>query len=593
MGKNGQHHDENASPAESGMSRRGLIMGGGAAAAAAAFSAASPAFAASAAASPGGPVRSDPGGSGSDGDGDLLLVNGRIHTMDGRDTVVSSALISDGRFVALGKDAERQPVGKATRVDLRGRTAIPGIIDSHNHIVLVGNRPGYHTPLEDVFTIPKAVARLKARVKDVPSGKFITTVGPISAMQFQERRLPNLTELDAVSRPVFIEAAQGGVVTNGLGKTYFESHGIVVNADGSLAGSAFGTGPAGQALQLLREQFLTAEDRERTALEVLQYYAGLGITTHLDAGAFHTDEPNGAIFGENKYTMHAPFLALNGAEKLPVRLRVDFLLEDTDPSLPELTARLKNSFPFFGNDMMRTGAIGEFTGGGFQGMGTPLWLEATKRVAKAGWRNENHSLTTTDYKAIIDGWVAVNQEFPIKDLRWVAAHVPFITSEYIQKLKTLGGGLKVGWGPTRTGTLQGPPYRTILDSGIPAGYHSDGGDITVINPWLNFYTMVTGRNLQGDLINAGQTLTRTEVIRMATAGNTWFIHEDDLGPIKVGNRADLVVLDQDFFSVPESKIPQTRAVLTVVGGDVVHDTGELAPPRKGWGGWRHRYGHRS
>ncbi len=513
--------------------------------------------------------------------------------MDERDTVVGSALISDGRFVALGKDAERGARGKTTRVDLRGRTVIPGIIDSHNHIVLVGNRPGYHTPLEDVFTIPDAVARLKARIKDVPAGHFITTVGPISAMQFQEGRLPNLSELDAVSRPVFIEAAQGGVVTNGLGKAFFEAHGIAVNDNGSLSGSAFGTGAAGQALRLLREQFLSDESRERTALGALQYYAGLGITTHLDAGAFHTEEPNGAIFGENKFTMHAPFLALNGAEKLPVRLRVDFLLEDTDPSLPELTARLRNSFPFFGNDMMRTGAIGEFTGGGLSGMGTPLWLEATKRVAKAGWRNENHSLSTTDYKAIIDGWVAVNQEFSIKTLRWVVAHVPFINSEYIEKLKALGGGLKVGWGPTRSGTLQGPPYRTILDSGIPTGYHSDGGDITVINPWLNFYTMVTGRNLRGDLINAGQTLTRTEVIRMATAGNTWFIHEDDLGPIKVGNQADLVVLDQDFFSVPESKIAQTRSILTVVGGDVVHDSGELKAPQQGWGPRHRRYGRRS
>ncbi|HXR44325.1 MAG TPA: amidohydrolase family protein, partial [Pseudolysinimonas sp.] len=503
-----QEHEGDTGEQGPGISRRGLFIGSGAAAAAVTLGAASPAAAASTAAAVSTAVTASgdaPSGSGSTGD--LLLVNGRIHLGDAGDTVVSSVRISDGRFVAIGRDADRSNGGTATRIDLRGRTVIPGIIDSHNHIVLVGNRPGYHTLLEDVFTIPDAVARLKAQVPNVPAGQFITTIGPISAMQFAERRLPNLTELSAVNRPVFLEGAQGGVVTNALGKAYFEGKGIAVQADGTLTGSAFGSGAAGQALQALRNDFLTDDSRQRTALGALQYYAGLGITTHSDEGAFHTDQPSGAIFNENKYTMHKPFLALNAAQKLPARLRIDFAEEDMDPSVPQLTARLKDSFPFFGDDMLRTGAIGEWTAGGLTGMGTPVWLQGTRAVAQARWRNENHSLNQTDFKAIIDGWVQVNQEFPITDLRWVVAHVPFITAEYIQKLKALGGGLKVGWGPVRTGTLQGPPYRTIVSSGIPTGYHSDGGDITVINPWLNLYTIVTGKNLQGDVINAGQTLS--------------------------------------------------------------------------------------
>jgi predicted amidohydrolase YtcJ len=562
-----------------GISRRGLIIGGGAAAAAATLGAASPAMAASA------------GNPNDDDGGDLLLVNGRIHLGDEHDTVVSEVRIRDGRFVALGKDAQKAG-GHATRVDLGGRTVIPGIVDSHNHIVLVGNRPGYHELLEDVFTNPDAVARLKARAAQVPAGQFITTIGPISAMQFREGRLPNLTELSAVNRPVFLEAAQGGVVTNQLGKEYFESKGITVGATGTLSGSAFGTGAAGQALLALRQDFLTDAGRERTTLEALQYYAGLGITTHFDSGAFHTDEPSGAIFNENKYTMHKPFLALNRAEKLPVRLRVDFAEEDMDPAVPQLTQRLKDSFPFFGNDMLRTGAIGEWTAGGLTGMGTPVWLEGTRAVAKARWRNENHSLNTSDYKAIIDGWAQVNQEFPITDLRWVVAHVPFISAEYVQKLQGLGGGLKVGWGAVRSGALQGPPYRTILSSGIPTTYHSDGGDITVINPWLNLYTMITGKNLRGDLINEGQTISRVDAIRLATSTSSWFLQEDDLGDgIRVGNHADLVVLDRDVYSVPESDITGTKSVLTIVGGDVVHDAGVLPAPRGGWEDGLHRYGH--
>src|SRR5438876_8711923 len=127
---------------------------------------------------------------------DLALVNGRIHTMDQDNRVVSQVLIRNGRFAAVGNAVATQ--GSNVRVvDLMGKTVIAGIIDAHNHIVLVGNRPGWHTPLEHVFTIPDAIAALKARAARVPAGEFVTTVGPVSAMQFEERRLPTLAELDA------------------------------------------------------------------------------------------------------------------------------------------------------------------------------------------------------------------------------------------------------------------------------------------------------------------------------------------------------------------------------------------------------------
>ena len=146
---------------------------------------------------------------------DLALTNGRIHTMDAANRVVSQVVIRNGRFAAVG---DKLATRGLKTIDLKGRTVIPGIIDAHNHIVLVGNRPGWHTPLEHVLTIPDAIAALKARAAKVPAGEFITTVGPISAMQFDERRLPNLAELDAVGRPVFIQAAQGGARTNSEGK---------------------------------------------------------------------------------------------------------------------------------------------------------------------------------------------------------------------------------------------------------------------------------------------------------------------------------------------------------------------------------------
>jgi predicted amidohydrolase YtcJ len=494
----------------------------------------------------------------------ILLTNGRIHTMDANNTVVSQVLIRNGRFAAVGNNLVAQ-AGNVRNVDLRGRTMIPGIIDAHNHIVLVGNRPGWHTPLEHVFTIPDAIAALKARSADVPRGEFITTVGPVAAMQFDERRLPNLMELDAVDRPIFIQAAQGGARTNTAGKAWFESKGIMgITADGNFMGQA-----AGLALQTLRKELLTPETRKRSAMDALQYYAKLGITTHRDEGAFQSDTPSTGVANENTYTMHQPFLALHAEGKMPARLRIDFLHQDppnANPPLPTLGPRLRNSFPFFGDEWMKTGGIGEFTGGGLEGL---------RAIARAGWRAEDHALNLAGVTTLIQDRETVNAEIPIKDLRWIISHIPAFPIELANRANAMGVGVLVGWGPTRGGTNVGPPYKMLMDHPIKKGYHSDGGDITVINPWLNFSTMVTGKNLIGAQILGDQNITRQQTMWLATTANKWFIWEDDLGSIEVGNHADLAVLDRDFFAVPESELTRVHSVLTIVGGKVVHNDGVI------------------
>jgi predicted amidohydrolase YtcJ len=490
---------------------------------------------------------------------DLALVNGKIHTMDASKRVVSQALIQNGRFTAVGNNAAA-PRGVKV-VDLKGHTVVPGLIEAHNHIVLVGNRPGRHVLLEDVFTLQDVVKRYQSKAAETPPGEFLTTIGPIAAMQFPEQRLPNLSELDPVNRPVYINAAQGGVRTNSPGKAWLEAKGVTVSADGTIAGGATG---ATLALRLLREQFLTPESRKRNSFEALSYYAGLGITTHLDNGAFHSDVPSGGVANENTYTMHNPFLALDAEKRLPARLRFNYLHQDPpdDPTLPTLSQRLKNSFPFFGNDWIRSGGIGEFTGGGVNGL---------RAIAAAGWRAEDHTLNLASFQSLVESREKVHAEIPITNLRWVISHVPQVNLDLVNRFKAMGGGLLVGWGPLRTGMNVGPAYRMLFDNGIHLGYHSDGGDITVINPWLNFYAMITGRNLKGDVINAGQTLTRAETLWLATAANKWFIEEDDLGSIEVGNHADVAVLDRDYFTVSEEDIKHVRSVLTIVGGKIVND----------------------
>ena len=242
----------------------------------------------------------------------LVLTNGKIHTMDGSNRVVSEVLISNGRFVGVGspkdkaeKDKRDKRIKDAVNIDLREKTVIPGIVDAHNHIVLVGNRPGWHTGAEDVFTIADLVKRYQERAAEVPPGEFITTVGPVAAMQLAEQRLPNLTELDAVPRPVFIIAAQGGTRMNSAAKAYLE-------ARESPASAPTARSPAPPPASRCRRCGASCSPprRGRTRADAFNYYNTLGITTHHDKGAFQSDTPSTGVANENNYAMHIPFLEL-------------------------------------------------------------------------------------------------------------------------------------------------------------------------------------------------------------------------------------------------------------------------------------------
>lgn len=561
---------DNTSPG-TGMTRRQLL--GGAAAAGAFAVLGGPAGVAAAADSRGG--RAAAGGGGGE---NLLLVNGRIHTMDARGTVAKSVAIQDGRFVAVGTGA-RAPGPRTRVINLKGATVVPGIIDNHNHIVLMGNRPGHHTPLENAYSIADVQAIYAARAADIPDGAWITTIGGFHINHLipppEEPRLPTLAELDEAipDNPAYIsQSFAGPSTTNSLGKAFFESRGIPVGADGSIEGG-FGPSPTGQATFALRETLLDPETRRRGVLDALAYGASLGVTTHLDQGAFQTTgtAADGAAHEDN-YTMYDPFLALNRDGALDIRVRINFLHREADEATPELVARLRNAFPFFGNEFLRTGGIGEFIA---QGEGD-AFLAAAHRIAEARWRAEVHSLTRTDFQDEIQAFETVNEKFPITDLRWVVAHVPFITEDYVNRLKALGGGLSLtGWRYlSGTASNNGPPFRMIVDNGINVGMSSDGMQIAPMNPWLHMYYATTGLNSRGELINDGQQITREEVLRLYTANNGWFLREEeDLGTIEAGKHADLVVLDRDYFTVPDEDLKRIRSDLTIVGGKVVHDGG--------------------
>ena len=508
---------------------------------------------------------------------ELVLINGRIHAMDRNNTIANVVTIRNGRFVSVGGATPRPGPGRRI-IDLKGRTAVPGIIDNHNHIVLMGNRPGYHTPLENAASIVDVQEILAARAKSIPRGAWITTIGGFHRNQLvppgDTPRLPTLAELDkaAPNNPVYIsEGFVGPSTTNSLGREFFQRQTppIPVGADGSIAGGAAATS---RATLLLRQTLLTFDERKRGAIDAMTYGLSLGVTTHLDQGAFQaTNTPDDGAAHEDNYTMHLPFLALHAEKKLPARLRINFLQQDTTPDVPTLTERLKYSYKFFGDDMVRTGAIGEFIAG--FGANNNTFIEAAKRIAKAGWRAEVHSLSSTDFQQEIQGYETAHAEFPITNLRWVIAHVPFITEPWVNRLKALGGGLSLTSWRYLAGTAEqnGPPFRMIVDNGINVGMSSDGMQIAPMNPWLHMYYATTGLNARQVPINANQKITRQEVLKLYTANNGWFLREEDqIGTIEPGKLADIVVLSDDYFTVPDASLKKIRSVLTVVGGNIAY-----------------------
>ncbi len=519
---------------------------------------------------------------------ETTLINGRIHTMDSANRVVSTVTMRNGKFTAVGRDdGSFAPHGCRQIINLEGRTVTPGLVDNHNHIVLLGLRPGHHTPLESAASFGDIRTIYQKRIRSAPTAAFITSIGGFNPAQFTEKRLPNLAELDAIApgNPVYLQVGfTGPSSTNSAGRIFFASRGIVVGADGSIAANA----PTVAALNALRS-VQTFDDKKRGTMDAMTYAASLGVTSNFDMGGFlipgspdHEDEFvfDGAASWD-PYTAYDPLLELHRSDDMKVRVRIFFLSMDNAQAIPILSRRLQNSFRDFGDDWLRVSGLGEFiTNWPLFGQVVPPsnYPAAVRKAAERGWIYQQHTLSAAEDSVAIDAWEALNASVPIAPLHWSVAHAMTITPASLARLKKLGAGVALHGFRYLAGTpaAAGPPYRTVVDSGVKVGAGSDSAQISALNPWLMLYYMTTGRNSSGVLINAGQTLTRQEALRLYTRENGWFSKEEDkLGSIEVGKLADLTVLNADYFSVPEESLKRLGSVLTIVGGRVVHNTGAV------------------
>jgi predicted amidohydrolase YtcJ len=503
----------------------------------------------------------------------LLLTNGNILTLDENDTVVDSVLVRLGRIVEVGNGLEA-PEG-AEVIDLEGRTMIPGLMDSHAHFLRHGQRPGHDVrAVEQARSIADFQAALSAKAEEVPAGALITVITGWNPIQLAENRMPTMAELDEAlpNNPAYVHyAAYGPAVTNTKGKEMFEAALIPVAEDGVFEERD----EAVQSYYYLRGQ-QTIPQKARATRDLMGYLNSLGMTSVIDGAGTPFD---GAQIYESEYD-YDPILALWRAGDMTMRVRLMFMTWDdeigdgTGQSLFE--QRVRNSFMGFGDDMLRIAGFGEHS---TLTATSDAMYNSTAIAARRGWTMQEHSNTLADHTHQTETFEAANEIAPIADMRWQLTHVHEINQEILDRLIALGAGVTVQnqkFFATENGT---PPYRLIVDSGIPVGGGTDSTVRHPINPWFSIYFMSTGKNVLGDAINADQKITRLEALKLYTIGSAWFSHDDDdIGTIEVGKLADFAVLSHNPLTVSEDELLNTNSVLTIVGGDVVHaDSGFYSP----------------
>ena len=258
-----------------------------------------------------------------------------------------------------------QPCTKT--IDLRGRTAVPGLIDNHNHIVLLGIRPGHDTRLETAASIADVQAAIEARAKVVPAGEFITAMGGWNPVQFAEKRLPTLAELDAAApdHPVIVfQAFTGPAAANTRAKAFFTVKGVAVSDTGVIARErAFGRGAerAARDPDVRRSEARNARCagvRGQRRVDHQRRHGGVPAPGCPDIQDSFTVD---TLATADPFRMYDAFTALHRENKLSTRLRLFFLSMDTQPGRPDAEAAPANNiFTGLGDDMLRVSGIGEF-----------------------------------------------------------------------------------------------------------------------------------------------------------------------------------------------------------------------------------------
>ena len=540
----------------------------------------------------------------------LILHNGRFATQDEQRSFAEAAAIRDGRFTAVGTDREILALadGDTKVVDLGGRTAVPGLNDSHLHVIRGGLNYNLELRWDGVPSLADAMRMLREQAARTPAPQWVRVVGGWSEFQFAEKRLPTLEEINeaAPDTPVFILHLYCQAMLNraalravGYDRDTPNPPGAEIQRDkhGNPTGLLIARPNAGLLYATLAKgPKLPLEYQYNSSRQFMRELNRLGLTSVIDAGGGFQNYPDDYVVINE----------LHRRGELTLRIAYNLFTQKPQNEKEDFARWIQMAKPGEGDDTFRLNGAGEmlvFSAADFEDFlepqpDLPLRLETDLEgvvalLASHRWPFRIHATYDESITRFLNVFEAVDRTFPLKGLHWFLDHAETISERNIDRVRALGGGIAVQHRMAfqgeyfaarygRAAVAQTPPIAKMLRAGVPVGAGTDATRVANYNPWNSIYWLVSGRTVGGfELYPEDNRLSRMEALRLYTVGSAWFSSEGDRkGSITPGYLADLAVLSEDFFTIPEERIKRIESVLTVLGGTVVHGSGvfkDLAP----------------
>lgn len=483
-------------------------------------------------------------------------------------------------------------------IDLHKNTVIPGLNDSHIHLIRGGLNFNMELRWDGIRSLNEALYMLKEQAVRTPPPQWVRVVGGWTEFQFKERRMPTLEEINAVSKetPVFIlhlydRALLNKAALNAIGydKNTQEIPGTQIQRDKS-------GNPTGMLIAhpnaiilysaLAQGPKLDRSDQINSTLHFMRELNRLGITSVIDAGGGFQNYPDD----------YDVIQQLDEENKLTLRIAYNLFTQKPGHELEDFTHWTQISKYQQGNDYYRHNGAGEmlvFSAADFEDFLQPrpdlpdVMEEQLKPVvevlAKNQWPFRLHATYEESIARALTVYEQVNSETPIAQLHWFFDHAETISDKSIERVKKLGGGIAIQdrmafqgeYFSERYGkekTLRTPPITKLIDADIPVGMGTDATRVSSYNPWLCLYWLATGKTIGGQsLYHEENILSREKALELYTKGSAWFSNEEERkGSFLPNQLADFAVLSKNFFQVPDEEIKDIYSLMTVVGGEVVH-----------------------
>jgi predicted amidohydrolase YtcJ len=531
---------------------------------------------------------------------DLVLHNGRFTTLNRAIPTASAVAIKDGKFMAVGDIADIVSLaGTSTKViDLKGRSVLPGLIDNHTHVVRGGLNFNMELRWDGVRSLADAMNMLKRQVAITPPPQWVRVVGGFTEQQFVEKRLPTIAELNAVApdTPVFILHLYDRALLNaaalrvvGYTKDTPEPPGgqIMRDGDGNPTGLLLAK-PNASILYatLAKGPKLPFDYQLNSTRHFMRELNRLGVTGVIDAGGGFQNYPDDYEVIQK--------LANDG--QMTVRLAYNLFTQKPKAEKQDFLNWTKTSKYKQGDDYFRHNGAGEmlvYSAADFEDFREPRpdmppqmedELEGVVRVlAENRWPWRMHATYDETISRALDVFEKVNRDIPLDGIHWFFDHAETISERSMDRIAALGGGVAVQhrmayqgeYFVERYGAAAAeatPPIVRMLEKGVRTSAGTDATRVASYNPWVSLAWLVTGKTVGGlSLYPQRNRLDRDTALRMWTEKVTWFSNEEGKkGQIAVGQLADLIVPDRDFFTCAEDEIASTVSDLTIVGGRIVY-----------------------